>query len=51
MCNGEDCIDVTTLNHIRFADYEDYKKFILSNRKKKNKRIDKESAKNEKDKN
>lgn len=38
---GEDCIDVTTFNHIKFDDYEAYRKYILRTRVKKNKREDK----------
>ena len=36
--NGEDCIDVTTFKHMRFNNYEEYKKFILRTKEKKNKR-------------
>lgn len=37
--NGkEDCIDVTTFKHMRFESYDEYKRFILKTRKKKDKR-------------
>ena len=38
MCDGEDCIDVTTLTHKKFKTYAAYKKFILRSREKKEKR-------------
>ena len=34
----EDCLDVTTFNHVRFKTYEEYKKFILKTQEKKQKR-------------
>ena len=36
--SGSDCIDVTTFQHKTFKNYDEYKKFILSTRKKKDKR-------------
>lgn len=38
MCSGEQCLDVWSGNYITFADYEDYKKYILKSRERKNKR-------------
>lgn len=38
MANGERCWDVNSSREIRFSDYEDYKEFILTSRKKKDKR-------------
>lgn len=35
---GEDCIDVTTLKHVKFKDYEDYRDYVLKTRKKKDER-------------
>lgn len=35
---GSDCVDITTFTHRTFGSYEDYKKFILATRKKKDKR-------------
>lgn len=36
-----DCIDVTTFRHMTFEKYEDYKRYILKTRKKKDKRYEK----------
>lgn len=44
--NGEDCIDIQHMKHIRFNDYEEYKKFILSSAK-----FKEDSIKNMEDKN
>ena len=41
LANGENCFDVVEGKYITFEDYEDYKKFILNSRKKKEKRIEK----------
>lgn len=38
LANGEDCFDVMNGKYIRFKDYDDFKKFILRSREKKNKR-------------
>ena len=38
MARGEDCIDVISCNHIRFADYEEYRSFIIDSSKKKEER-------------
>lgn len=35
---GENCMDVRTAKHIKFEDYEEYRKFILNSRKYKEKR-------------
>ena len=42
LCRGEECIDVTTGKYRRFRNYEDYRKFILQTREKKNSRLKKE---------
>lgn len=39
-----DCIDVTTFKHMTFEKYEDYKRYILKTRKKKDKRYAKASS-------
>ena len=41
MANGERCWDVTGSKEIRFSDYEDYKRFVLKSREKKNERYEK----------
>ena len=38
LASGSDCFDVTEGKYINFSSYEDYKKFILHTRKKKDKR-------------
>ena len=38
LASGENCMDVMTGKYIQFKDYDDYKKFILGTRKKKDKR-------------
>jgi len=38
MCNGENCFDVTESKYIRFDNYDEYKRFIVLNKEKKNKR-------------
>lgn len=38
MANNENCFDVMSGKYIRFKDYNDYKKFIIKSRKKKEKR-------------
>ena len=35
LANGEDCFDVMNGKYIRFENYDDFKKFILRSRKKK----------------
>lgn len=42
MARGEACFEVTKGKYIKFDDYEDYRKFILSTRKQKDKRIERE---------
>lgn len=37
---GSDCIDVRTFRHLKFSNYDDYKKFILNSRETKNKRYE-----------
>lgn len=39
LANGEECFDVNTGKYITFKDYEEYKKFIIKSRKKKDKRL------------
>lgn len=39
-----DCIDVTTFRHMTFEKYEDYKRYVLKTRKKKDKRYAKASS-------
>lgn len=41
LANGEQCFDVNSGKYLTFKDYEDYKKFILKSREKKNKRYEK----------
>ena len=41
LANGENCFDVVEGKYVTFKDYEDYKKFILNSRKKKEQRIQK----------
>jgi energy-coupling factor transporter ATP-binding protein EcfA2 len=38
LCNGEQCFDVTSCENITFADYNEYRSFILNNKKCKDKR-------------
>ena len=38
LANGEDCFDVTTGKYMRFGNYDEFKKFILKSREKKDKR-------------
>ena len=38
MARGEDCIDVMNCEHLRFADYEEYRSFIIASSKKKEER-------------
>lgn len=40
LAEGEDCIDVVTCQHRRFASYEEYRDVILESRKKKNGRAE-----------
>ena len=44
LCRDEDCFDVTKGKYLRFTDYEDYRKFILTSRSDKEKRINKQIA-------
>ena len=41
LARNEECFDVSNGKSIRFKDYEDYRKFIINNRKKKDKRYKK----------
>ena len=45
LARGERCLDVTTLSHLTFPDYEAYRKFILASRKKKDKRYERAAKK------
>ena len=38
LANNEDCFDVMNGKYVKFADYDDFKKFILRSREKKDKR-------------
>lgn len=38
LANGEDCFDVMNGKYMRFKDYDDFKKFVLRSREKKDKR-------------
>ena len=42
LCRGENCFDVNDGKYLTFKDYEDYRKFILKSRQKKEKRIEKQ---------
>ncbi len=42
LCDNQNCFDVNAGKYITFKNYNDYKKFILNSRKKKDKRIEKE---------
>lgn len=42
LCRNSNCFDVNEGTYITFEDYEDYRKFILNNRAKKEKRIEKQ---------
>ena len=48
LCREADCFDVNKGRYIRFKDYEDYRKFILTSRRNKEKRIEKQIAWREK---
>lgn len=39
LCNGQKCLDVQSAKYKTFKDYEDYRKFIIKSRKKKDKRF------------
>lgn len=41
LANGEDCFDVMNGKYVQFKDYDDFKKFILRSREKKDKRYEK----------
>ena len=41
LANGEECFDVMNGKYIRFTDYDDFKKFIIRSREKKDKRYKK----------
>lgn len=40
LARGENCFDIANGRYIRFADYEEYRDFILKSREEKDKRID-----------
>lgn len=40
LCRGNKCFDVNSGEYIDFKDYEDYRKFILKSREKKDKRYE-----------
>lgn len=44
LCNGENCFDVFHGKYIKFANYEEYRKFILDSKEWKNQRGDSEEA-------
>lgn len=48
LCRNEDCFDVNKGRYLSFRDYEDYRNFIISSRKNKEKRIEKQIAWREK---
>lgn len=48
LANSENCFDVANGKYITFANYEEYRKFILKSRELKNKRIQKAREKREK---
>lgn len=48
LARGENCLDVMSGKSITFKDYEDYRKFILNSRKRKEKRIETTNKKNNK---
>lgn len=49
LARNSSCFDVNSGKYIEFDGYEDFRKFILSSRKKKDKRIERMIAKSEKD--
>lgn len=49
LARNSSCFDVNSGKYIEFNSYEDFRKFILSSRKKKDKRIERMIAKSEKD--
>ena len=51
LCRKESCFDVNEGEYITFTDYEHYRNFILKNRQKKEKRIEKSNAWVEKQRN
>ena len=51
LARGENCLDLWTGEYITFKDYEDYRKYILSTRKRKDRRINNYTKKMEKLKN
>jgi len=42
LCRGERCFDVNTGKYLTFSDYEDYRKFIMKSRARKEQRIDRQ---------
>lgn len=50
LCRNERCLDVTSGKECSFKDYEEYRKYILNNRKMKDRRIEKEVAYKQKQK-
>ena len=48
LARNEDCFDLWSCSYIRFKDYEDYRKYVLKTRKRKDQRIKRYNAKLEK---
>ena len=48
LARGESCMDVMNGKYLTFRDYEDYRKFILNSRKRKEKRMEAADKKMEK---
>ena len=46
--SGQECLDVGTMNYVRFKDYNDYRRFILGTRKKRNAKDERAKARQEK---
>lgn len=49
LARNEDCFDLWSCSYIRFKDYEDYRKYVLKTRKRKDQRIKRHEAKLEKE--
>lgn len=45
LARNEDCFDLWNCSYIRFKDYEDYRKYVLNSRKRKDKRVERHNAK------
>lgn len=46
--SGQECLDVGTMNYIRFKDYNEYRSFILDTRKKRDKKDERAKARQKK---